>query len=68
MLLGTRIPVKVSAFYACLHFRFLLSMVMRPVVVAISQIGFNSILLPGGVTPDFAAFADSLVRLDMRTG
>jgi hypothetical protein len=41
---------------------------MRPVAIASRQVGFDGILFAGRMPPDFAAFADALVRLDMRTG
>jgi len=42
--------------------------VMGPVAAASGQVGLDSILLPGRMPHDFSAFANTLIRLDMRTG
>jgi hypothetical protein len=41
---------------------------MAPVPDGGSQVGFDRFALPGGVTHHLAAFAKSLVRLDVRAG
>jgi hypothetical protein len=42
--------------------------VVRPVAAAGSQIGFDSVFLPGGIPQHLTALANALIRLDMGTG